>query len=233
MLFSDLLEQLALGELSQHSIGSDGYISEEHYDKIIVQLNHGLTTLHTRFPLKTNELLLQQYEGVSEYKLSKEHAVSYEGVSLTDRWIIDSVFDPFLDDVLRIEQIWDEGGCQIPINDDNDTYSWFTVTPTTIQIPAPEPENMASVIYRANHPKIELGTKDLDTEIDIPQNLVECLCAFIASRIYTSMGNQASAQLSAFYRARYQELLLEADRFNTFLSSDMDSNIGICRGGWL
>ena len=228
MKLSDFLDQLAHGALSQHTIGSTGSIKAKDLPKVLNQINLGLTNLHARLPLRTNEVIVQQMDNVTDYPLSSKYAAS--NLECEHPFIMDTDAHPFQDDVVRIDSAFDEAGNEVPLNNEYEPDSWFTPTNTMLQVPKPVSTNVSVVIYRANHPKV---VDDMAFEIELPVFLYEALEAFVAKRLYTSMGNQASAALSSYYDQRYEQLIMETERHNLLQGSHADTNIKFFRGGWV
>lgn len=166
MYLSKLFKQLATGELSQVAISENGSIQEDSYDAIITHLNIGLTKLYTRFPLLEKEVVIQQFEHITQYRLSSKYAVSNEDSTEVYKYIIDSTDNPFMDDVLRVEQVFDEEGNYIKLNDEyTDGRVFFTPAYDLLQIPMPEENNAVFVTYRADHPEVVLEDQEVTTTI--------------------------------------------------------------------
>lgn len=224
MLLQDLYDRLATGELSQHKMGNKGAIQEDDMPTLINHLNVGLTNLYSYFPISEKEVIIQQFEHITEYRINSKYALTNEDPSINYKWVMDSAEHPFKDDIIRIERAYDEVGCSIDINNENRCSSVFTTAWDTIQIPLPNPENVTVIMYRAKHPTI---TKDMLTsiEIQIPPVLEEALQAYIASRCFVSLGNQASAGLASYYQQKYQQQIDHVERHNLLQSGEGDSNI--------
>lgn len=166
MYLSKLFKQLATGELSQVAISENGNIQEDSYDAIVTHLNIGLTKLYTRFPLLEKEVVIQQFAHITLYTLSSQYAYTNDDSTEPYKYIIDSEENPFEDDVLRIEQAFDEGGVPISINDEfSSNRVIFTPSYDSVQIPLPEEENSIFITYRANHPEISLEDETIVTTI--------------------------------------------------------------------
>lgn len=232
MTLGDLFEQLALGELSQHNIGSSGQIQEKDYPKLISHLNLALTAVHTLLPLKENEVVVQQYDHITEYRLSAVYAQSNPDPDIEYKWIVDTVESPFTEDILRIEAVFNEVGGPVPLNDEYDNTSMYSPAPDLLQIPFPVSDNAIVLVYRANHPKIPLNTTDLTTLVDIPTSIQEAVQAYMASRLYVALANPTSAQLSSYYNRKFKDQIAIVERYNTLQSSDTESNIMFRLGGW-
>lgn len=233
MLLKELFDRLATGELSQHTTGRTGVIDPTHYPAIITQLNMGLTSLHTYFPLIEKEVFIQQYDHITEYQLNSKYALSNEDTSIAYKWIIDSPYLPFLDDVIRIESVYDELGIPLPLNDRNNPFSVYTSYWDTLQIPYPIASDVLSLVYRAKHVEIPRDADPETTEVSIPPVLEEALQCFVAGRMYVSLGNAASAGLSAYYSNRYDERVRYLEHNNILQTSTGESNIKLTNKGFI
>lgn len=236
MLLSTLFSQLSYGEISQLAIGGkgSGTIPEDKYGALISHINIGLTKLHTRFPLKEEEVFIQQYEHITEYKLHSDYALSNDESTEAYKYIVDNPENPFKDDIIRIEQVYDEVGLEIDVNDSTSQHeSIFISSYDTIQILYPVAENAVSVIYRANHALIPLTTTDIESvEIDIPPSLEEALMSFVASRCHSVRSNQEAVSESSFYYAKYSALCREIEQKNLLNNSQNITNTRLEQNGW-
>lgn len=205
MTLWELFDRLATGELSQHKYGKTGSIQEGDYPALINQLNIALSNLYGYFPLSVKETFITQVEGTTEYTLM---------------------------DILRIEGTYDEEGNEVPLNDKMRTDSWFTPSWNVLKIPEPVEGNIAVVAYRAK-PEVIAQDADVSTEILVPACLEEALQAYIASRCFVSLGNQASASLASYYTNRYNEQVQWVERNNLLQSSTGDSNIKLSLKGFI
>ena len=233
MLLQDLLDRLATGELSQHKYGSTGEIREEDFPALLNQINLGLTNLHSYFPISEKEVMIQQFDHITEYRINSKYALSSDDVSINYKWVIDSEYYPFLDDIVRIERVYNEAGVELALNNESDPNSVFTTAWDTLQIPYPSIENAIAVIYRANHVLLTPDMEPKDTEVMIPPVLEEALQAFVASRCFVSLGNAASAGLATYYSQRYQQQVDHVERYNLLQSSSGDTNTKLTGKGFI
>jgi len=225
MLLSELFEQLSHGELSNLSIGnSNGSgILPKDYPSIIAHINLGLTALHKIFPLKMVEAIIQEYNQINIYFLDKKYAVN-GGSSEPIKYLIDTTTNPFINNIFKVERVYNELGKEIPLNNSNDLTSIFTPTYNSIQIPNPVNTNTISVICRANHNIINPITVNPSIEeIKIPASLLEPLLFYVASRAYASVPmidgvNQSAGYLNKFeasiQRVKNLDLVNDAQRTN-------------------
>lgn len=205
MLLSEVFTYLAQGELRNLTLGGDGngIIPEKHYPTIIGHINLALTELHTRFPLKERELMVQQFDELEFYKLSSEYSVS-SGTADT-LYIIDTVANPFTNDIIRLETAFNEIGEEVPLNDYTDNRSIFTPAYDFVQIPEPVGTNTTVFIYRANHTMIPLDTTDPTTvQVDIPYTFLEALMFYVAYRAYSNKSGNEGQAMSSTYKIKYE-----------------------------
>ena len=202
LLLSELFDYLSSGEFAQLSIGGlkEGGIRELDYPRLINLTNLGLLEIYKRLPLKVRELRLDLQDGVSNYKLHTDHA--YTDPNSTDdtdypKWLIDSAANPFTDDVLFIQEVYDELGNELPLNDDYEDDSVFTPIYDTIQVPYARADITLAVIYRASPTKISNATTDpTSVRVSIPDQLIDALAAFIAYKVTAPLTDESDSKFS-------------------------------------
>lgn len=237
ILLSDFMEDLKYGELNGVSLSGGIDAPKEivvaDYPKIITHLNIGLTNLFSKFQLKENEVIIQQFDDVTEYVLNSKHAAS-NVTSQERKWILDTPERPFQDDIIKITRAYDEEGNVIPVGDLNSPNAIFEVNYNTVQIPYPVGTNITSLIYRAKHPRINPNTPDLSSvELQVPEVFREALLWYVASRVHGASLDEASRARSVEYLQRYEARVAEVTRNGIFAQTDEDSNSAFARGGWL
>jgi len=246
MLLSDLFDQFTYGELSQLELAGvdDSGITVDNHKRIIPHVNLAITELHKRFCLKKEELHLACVDHIQMYHLTKEYAATNIASTQPVKYIHDTIFQPFQNNVLKVEKVFNEDGQELHLNE-NDPYiiqtetlqrsrkAWTVNTPSynTIQIPYPMITNSLLVEYRANHPKIEIANLDpSNTEIDIPPQLIEALLQYVAARAYTSLGGD-SAQEGNNYMTKFEASILNIERLG-LLNSNNTTNQKLEVNGW-
>jgi len=242
MLLSDLFDQLTYGELSQLNMGGvDGEIGIEpcDYPRVLPHINLGLTELYKRFPLKVNEVVIQQYDHINQYFLNSKFAQTNTESEAPYKYIMDSEYQPFQDDVLRIEKVFNEQGEELYLNQEDGYYAasdkyWSVFTPTfdSVQIPYPDSANQFIVTYRAGHPKININDIDLvSTEVHISAAYLEPLLNFIAARVYTNLtsleGNEGQ-----IYMQRFEMNCKKLEELNLFNKTETE-NSRLDNNGWV
>lgn len=200
MLLSDIINDLRCGELAAHGIfASYPVMSDLNKEKLLLGINSGLLALYTRFPLLTKEIVIRELDNLTLYKLSSKYAYS-NTASQEVKYIMDTKEDPFIDDVLRIDAIFDGDGEELILN--NTTCCRVALTPSmdTIEIPTPFLGSCLSVVYRARHPLV----KDDTTDIILPEHFRPALLAYIAHRIYSGSAGQDGMALSQAMYQKYE-----------------------------
>ena len=233
MLLSEIFDHLTQGEFAQLAIGigDDGAVAPTDYPKLVSYLNMGMLELHKRFPISEKQVVIQQYDSITQYSLLYKYAESNTASSEDPKFIMDTVLSPFLEDVLTIEQVFNELGEEIPLNDMEEYTSYFTPSPTILQVPQPDSENATSILYRAAPVKVLVSGLDPFTEeVAVPYQLLEALLFYIAYR-----GNNAIAAGSPTansYQTKFENSCVTVDRFN-LIHVENNSNVKPEREGWV
>jgi len=227
MYLSDLFEQLSTAEIKGLNIGgthNNQGIQPQDYPKIIPHINLALIELYKRFDLKRAEVVVQQYDEIQTYYLRSKYSQT-SGTEST-LYIMDSVFQPFVDDVLRIEKVIDEDGQELYVNQEDSAhyqteYSVYTPEFDSIQIPYPEKENQFIATYRAAHPKIASTITDPTiVEVNIPLALLEGFLLYIAGRINMNRGTELSLNEGQLFMSFFEKSMKTAENLNVTPSTD-------------
>lgn len=189
MKLLDLHENLYYGELNnlllEPSVQFPGALPEHLRWKVGAYLRQSLTKIYSRFILLEKELVIAAQDEINLYYLQPKYAVQ-DATVMNVKYIMDTPDDPFLGDVLKIEQVFHEDGTSIAINNPEAPETLYTPKYDCLQIPAPATGNSYVVLYQADHPPVD--NADLTEEIMVPSSLEMALRAHIASLIYSSMG---------------------------------------------
>lgn len=115
---SDVLENLAAGELSHLSLFEDGadIPMDKFNKKLLPIINSGLTDIHMRFFVKQKETWIKHCCGNTRLVLDRKNAASAH--KLRGTAFIQDCEDPFKDDVVEILAIYNQVGQQYPLNID-------------------------------------------------------------------------------------------------------------------
>lgn len=210
---NDMLQRLSYGPLSNMAIGQDGggYCHPDKIPQIIGYMNDGLTKLHARFVLNERNLILEMHELITHYKLSKVYARTTGNGGDVNRilFIKDSLIEPFLDDVIKVTQIFDDMGREIVMNDQTLYGSIFTPRPDTLQIPIPVHGLPLYVQYQAKH--VPLLSTELTTLIDLPDVLFEALLAYTAYKVFFHMNGQEHSAKAQEHLGVFDRIISEVE----------------------
>lgn len=241
MLLSTIFEQLTFNELRHLDIGgyneSTKSIQPSDYNEILNHLNAALLKLHYRFTLAEKELVIQLSPDRTMYPLLTENAFS----SGNDDWFIEDTEDnPFLQDILTINGIYNSCGRMIPLNDPNAEHSVFAPNYRSLQVCVGEATNYY-VVYRTK--PIPLVAPDItdQTAIDeflaqdvlLPDVLLEALTAYIGSRVYKTRLDAESQAKAAEFMNTYEMLVADIEFRNVLNTTANITNITSIVRGWV
>ena len=234
MKLTDIFLALGAGELSSQSSLVDTVtgIKPENYSKIISHINLGLTNLFERFNIRLGDTYIMMLDGVAEYQLDSKYAFS-NLASPEQKYIMDTLENPFGDDVIRILEATTEIGEPLPINDRTKEKSIFTPTQTSIQIPWKISDDVINIIYRASHKLIRLSDyNDVeDIEVYLPVSYLEPLLYFVAHRHFAGVGGQSGTPTSQGYYQKYLARVNEIE-FNGVPNKDYSVSTEYFNGNW-
>src|SRR5689334_6550417 len=136
MNLKEIFDQLAQGPLSQARIGEQqqGMINEANAHQVLGHINLGLASLYRRFVLKQGKVVLALQPDQTTYVLSSRFAVTNIRSREPVRFILDDGFNPFKDDVLKIDEV-EANGYPLPLNQSTEPYSCSTPTLSTLEVP--------------------------------------------------------------------------------------------------
>lgn len=232
MILKELVDYLIYGDLSQVFIGTDAPIRPENIKKLSININAALLEIYKTLPLLEEEVIIQQYAHISNYHLIKDYAETNVASPKPYKYIKDSSYRPFKDNVLRIVRAYTELGDEVVLNDPIMTDSWYTPTYNTITIPYPSNDSAISIIYYGYPKLIEINEDiDLNTEVDIPLFILEPLSIFmchkILSPISTNSNNEATNYLARFTKLMNDILL------SGVLNIEYPTNLRLENNGWV
>lgn len=220
MKLSDIFDQLATGELSQLALvdSTQENINPTDYNRVINQVNMGLSELHKRFMLKRKTLQLQTLADVIRYPLTSKHSQSGGAVL---PYILD-IDEPFEDDIVEILVVKDAQNKELPLNEYKATATLGVLTPAynIIRFSEDVAPSRFEVIYQASHVKVP-KVVDPDTfdaskvDIELPMTHLEALLFYIASRVISPINGavngapQEGMQYAQRFEQSCQDLLLQ------------------------
>lgn len=234
-LLSDIARDLSLGHLADlPAFGiADGVIEPSQQTKLLLRTNDALRAIYTRFPLQVRTLVIEAVDGMHLYPLRQEFALT-SGSAEPVKFIKDSVAEPFLEDVLGIEHVYDGEHCELALNDREDPTSLHTPAFDVLQIDKPVTGDRYHVEYRALHAAVPMETTDLSTvRLRVPAALLTAFKALIAAGIHEGAGNEGSMAKAAGLAAIYEAECARLEHANTLNHSMVDTNTKPQRGGWI
>jgi len=197
MLLAEFKEYLAYGELSQLFIG-DKLLNATQFPRIISAINLGLIELYKRFPIKIKELDIQLDTSNTEYTIHSSRSITRMpiGGNPVNFYILDSLGNPFKDDLLRIDAIFDSNEEELPLNDEVESTSLYTISHNVIKHPTPD-SSILLIKYRASATALPTCATELDY-LDIPPQFTEALVLYVAYRTFAAI-NMNSAEAVNYY----------------------------------
>lgn len=236
MNLSNLFRDLALGELSNLSLSEGGTIKIDKRPSITMFANDGLLALHSRFLLKEKDMIVEMREGVTNYHLLKRYAWSqYSEESPPDRfyepYIMDTISEPFEEDVIKILSVYNSFGQKLPLNDHETFTSVFSLQSNVLQIPFPIANQAVSIEYQAKHAK--LNHCECNDEISLPEILWKPLRLYIASQYCTNMNTQEMTAKGQEHMMMYDMLCQEVVEKDIVNSSTSTTNTRFEKRGWI
>lgn len=211
MLLRNVIEDLRLGELSGANLGENEVegISPFNYEKLTNYVNSALTAIYTRLPLRIRQVLLVQDDTITIYKMQSKYALSNTN-SLEPIKYLDDTTDPFDDTLLKIDEVYNEIGNELVLDDMSNQESLFRPSPTSLQVPYPVTGNVLAVIYRSNHEKLVYDA-DVDTllnqYIDLPEQFMPCIINYVMYKYRSSFDTPESQQAAMLAMQTFEQSL--------------------------
>lgn len=231
---TELYKSLALSVLNNTSVITDDKkdIEPDMKEYILEFINEGLTRLHSRFPLKTNNVFVEMREGRTEYPLLARYSfMGFDPALAQYPFIMDSASNPFKEDVIKILMVYDSEGQRRGLNDNHNPHGLFTPRPDTLQCIRPRHCEVLTVTYQAKHPTV---TVDGDNqEIDLPDTLLPALKYWVAYSYYTGLNTAESTSKAAEYLQMYESICGEVKDYDLGSSSESSTNTLFERRGWI
>lgn len=220
------LRQL-IDHLVQNNLYQFNMAKNEQFPAIINALNLELTQLYSRYPVLEKDVAFRRFPEISIYHLTRRYCRSNDESNELYKYILDTKDNPFLGDVLKIENAYTESGQHIVLNDNNNPRAWFTPSFDTIQIPnTTDIDTRIAVIgYKAKPEYIDPNTTDFEKDIYIPSYLEEPMIYGITMRVAERLPTQTGMQVVQMAQAKYKELCDNVDTLNLFHENNVSTNI--------
>ena len=220
------LRQL-IDHLVQNNLYQFNMAKNEQFPAIINALNLELTQLYSRYPVLEKDVAFRRFPEISMYHLTRRYCRSNDESKELYKYILDTHDNPFLGDVLKIENAYTESGQHIVLNDNNNPRAWFTPSFDTIQIPNTTDidTRIAIIGYKAKPEHIDPNTTDFEKDIYIPSYLEEPMIYGITMRVAERLPTQTGMQVVQMAQAKYKELCDNVDTLNLFHENNVSTNI--------
>lgn len=230
------LKNLAYGELANIALSKSLLSSDaaDSYEKVISHIQLGLTALHQRFLIRGGQVVIQNYPHIGRYYLDPIYAKSNTTSTETYKYIEDTPGRPFLDNVLKIEQVFDEVGREYALNESDVADPIFTPEYNCVAMTPGVEGTYWTIVYRADH--VSLPTTDVtpaNVEIDIPAQYFEPLQAYVAGRIMSGQGHSLfEGQVEGDRLMMRYEMLCSLLESQNMDMDDNDTHIRLEVNGW-
>ncbi len=220
------LRQL-IDHLVQNNLYQFNMAKNEQFPAIINALNLELTQLYSRYPVLEKDIAFRRFPEISLYHLTRRYCRSNDESKELYKYILDTHDNPFLGDILKIENAYTESGQHIVLNDNNNPRAWFTPSFDTIQIPNTTDidTRIAIIGYKAKPEHIDPNTTDFEKDIYIPSYLEEPMIYGITMRVAERLPTQTGMQVVQMAQAKYKELCDNVDTLNLFHENNVSTNI--------
>lgn len=262
MQLKTLIEEILMGQLSQANMAdavlphiADLNLITETEDstkyprllgKLVTAINSSLNQIYADLPLALEEVYVDVNPSMDRYLLSIEHA-EYAGANYPDqKWIVDTKFAPFRNNIIECINVADEYGAEFHTNDKSATWNVNFPAPNIIQVPFADNGMTLCVTYRAGHPKIPfalsktiplddqgtLGFTTPDMVIELPTFLLNALKCLVAYKYFQSIGSPETAAQAQGNYVEYTSLM-QAVKTNQLLHGDYTEIDNLTNEGWV
>lgn len=234
MNLQECLDRLARGKISNLALCENGKVKEKFLPKVVDAINEAITRLYSVFPVKEKAVLVELYEGRTEYPLTSEHSWRHAQGKIDDEYnyyIIDTPENPFIDDIQNIVEIHDDLNRRRPINDPDSPLGIMVPEPNLIIVQVALDHRVLQVSYRAKH--LILSPDDLTSTIQLPEHLFGALFSYTAYLLHSDMNTQEAVANAQKYYAEYQSIITEIQLNTPFTPDKLVSDKKFIRRGWV
>lgn len=217
MKLQTILDHLKAAEFSQLNFGAGQgiFTSGEALEKVMSSVNLGLNDLFSRFDLKMGRLVLALQPDQTSYQLTSKHSLFGKGAT-APFYIQDTMAAPFKDDILQVRRVYTDSDYELALNQLDVSPSLMTSAMDRLEVPLsivnkslalPDclRTNTLAVVYRANHPAMDICRKDPDRiDIELPVPYITALCYYVASRANNPVGLGQEFNAGNTYAAKYE-----------------------------
>lgn len=210
MLLQEVFDQLACSELNNINVvdQTTKLVTPDKYRVVATAVNAGLTALHTRFLLRKGELTLVLQPDRTTYQLVSRSVIPAGAEASDAKYILPAA--DFRDNLLKIQQVFDDKGQELGINNHSEYFSVREINYDTIEVPSDfyhkRDVRELKVVYRQDHKMIPACCEGLDPEcygLTLPRTHLWALCLFVAARMHIPIGLQDATYSGNSFMALY------------------------------
>ena len=232
MFLNEVHEQLCSAELSMLFEGEGASLSAASLPKINSIIQAGINDLNKKFSVREKEILVRISDDINVYELIPANAVSSGNPK---GFILDSVQDPYLGDLMSIIKVSDDRGEELRLNADKNR-GVCTPAYNTIKLDPKSIKGDMLIKYKARIKPMDLTVSPNNTYIDLPDHFLNALVLYVASRRYNPKGAETFGRGMFHegnnYWSKYTE---ECNDLKASLAStgSVGDNTNFYRGGWV
>lgn len=250
MFLNEIHEQLCAAEFSKLFIGEGQVLDPESVPKVNAIIQAGINDLNKKFSVLEKEILVRPKEDKLVYELIPANAVSSGN---PDAFIIDSLQDPYVGDLMQIFRITDSTGASLWLNTDvayiRPVENIFGVRPgvfdykgvnltsyNTLRLPDNHQLGDLLIHYKARTKPLELSKPPEEVFIELPDHFMNAIVLYVASRKYNPMGAETIGRGMFHegnnYWSKYQEEVNDL-KANLGSIASTGETTNFIRNGWV
>jgi len=220
----DVYRRLSHNEFSNLLISDEGSgdIRDDKKEQVVSLINNALDQIFTRFPIRTDSVLIKIIEGRIEYELHPKWAFSNQALTdLGEPFIIDTPSRPFKGDVIKILSVKDQFNEELPLNEEGRFNSVFTPRYNVLAVTDHIKRDVLGITYQAFHPLIFATNSSII--VDIPRVILEPLAQYVAHQYYKTKNTQESKAAAQDHFNAYEMACQRIDQNDLIGSMTMNS----------
>lgn len=235
----EYIKQLTRGALRNTALSvlRTGVVNHsEEFEQVCTMIDEGLMRLYSRFIIKERHVFIEMQVGVTFYHLKSTYSVTGADRTRVPRpYIMDLPNEPFLEDVIKVLNVFDGFGIQRPLNDQSKPSGLFTPQANVIQNMYPRDLEVLSVAYQASPLSVLVpggsGWRD-DTEFYLPECLIPALSSYVSYLYHQGVGTTESTATAMTQFQMYDEVCKEVERMDLVNQSMSCTNVRFSQNGW-
>ena len=236
MFLRDVIDELRLGELSGANLGENANegVSPFNYEKLTNYVNSALIAIYTRLPLRIRHVLLEQENTITIYKFNSKFAQTNTTSSEPIKYLND-LTDPFDNSLLKIDEVYNESGIEMVLDDLSNKDSLFRPTMTSLQVPYPVSGKTLEIIYRSAHEKLNYSTNEntlLDQIVDLPVTFLPVIVNYVMYKHRGAMDTPESQQQAMLSMQMFEESIKTLNNYG-FVPEDRFTSEKLEKNGWV